>query len=400
VIEQLLTQQQQQQQQRRQQASLEQRYCLIRLAEGLLLLMDVVWIFWAGKRLVGKTLAPAVLPTIKLSLALLEMCGSSGSSSSSRSTGSSTTPGSCSSITWEELNFLEVQALDLCCIWCRDVRIGFNGFQAPPATEVASSSSSSLQELLGSPALLQLVLLHLAVTTWDLHDRRKGLSPLLMPATAAAQPEQQQQQARRKVPLQVEPSHTALLATLRLSNYQRVSGRHRKYSAQLIAPAAAAAQACELAALLVDKYIIALVAQGNTGSSSSSGNLQPLLPAQQVMPLLQTLVQLQLLAPELRLLSSACEVMWRLCSLCTCFTAVMSRQEFREQTALPLLQQCVLSLGPAVLSALKQDEADAEQEGKTVVARRAPMQQQQQQALEWFGKLVGVLLDAALRGCK
>jgi hypothetical protein len=81
-----------QQQQQQQQAGIKQRYAMISLAEGVLLLMDMLRMVWHGKRLVGKTLAPAVLPATKLSLALLKACGAS-SSSSGGSSSSARRPG-------------------------------------------------------------------------------------------------------------------------------------------------------------------------------------------------------------------------------------------------------------------------------------------------------------------
>jgi hypothetical protein len=182
LIEQLLKQQQQQQDQQQQtEGSLQQRYCLISLAEGVLLLMQNIWTGWHGKRLVGKLLAPALLPTIKLSLALIATCASSSSSSNKSQ---------------RELHSLEQVTLDVCLGW---THIFFSGFPTAVAQDLTGSSSSSV-ELLVNPALQQLLLLHLAVTAGQLHDQQKGLSPVAVAPAAtppAGQPRQQQQQQQQ-----------------------------------------------------------------------------------------------------------------------------------------------------------------------------------------------------------
>jgi hypothetical protein len=404
VIEQLLTQQQQQQQQ----GTPEQQYCLVSLAEGLLVLMNTVWLSWHGKRLVGKTLAPAVLPTTKMTLALFKLCGSSSSSSSSGST-------AAGGWTHGDLASLEVDVFDMCFLWGRHV---CSPLTTLLATELAGSSSSGTRtELLTLPALLQLLLLNLADNAAELHERQKGISPIAVPeaAAAAASEQQQQQEARQKRHIQVAASHEAVLAVLGLTARQCVSGRHRTYRNQIAAPAEAAGSAFAVVLMMLQRCLHTLVAplQANaSSSSSSSGNSQPLLPAQQVMPLLRMLVQLQLLAPELSLLPHACELMWNVCTLCTFPGFEVTPRAFCTQMVLPLLQECVLSVGPAVLSAVKHGWGDAEIAADAVVVRSSvdgvqrltavppEMENRRQQALEWFGCIVGMLMYQAAQGCE
>jgi hypothetical protein len=92
---------------------------------------------------------------------------------------------------------------------------------------------------------------------------------------------------------------------------------------------------------------------GDGSSSSSSGNggvVQPLLQAQQWLPSLQTLIEVQLLAPQLCLIAAGCQLMHQ---LCISMSLIVDKHECLTQQALPLLTELVHGVGPVILCATK-----------------------------------------------
>ncbi|WIA18749.1 hypothetical protein OEZ85_003439 [Tetradesmus obliquus] len=124
---------------------------------------------------------------------------------------------------------------------------------------------------------------------------------------------------------------------------------------------------------------------------------------------MQTLVQLQLLAPELYLIPAACELMFNVCTLAVMPGSPIDLDSMRSELGPPVLRQCLLGLGPAVLSAIEYGWGDeGQQQGGPVyvmstsrglqelpasaAADAGSIESSRQRAIGGFGLAIGALL--------